>query len=313
MVALLSLALPLSPRAMKALNTFSRSSRRLELFRNGSTEERDSVTIALPAMPRSLAGGPGGGDKAVRKAVAIGLAEFHEPVLLVAEQMMAERGAEMGQPLVDLGHPLLGRLVEAGAGAVEAGIGALQQPHLLAGQAEAGAVVVQQRDPAEQHRVHHDRVPVPRHPQRHLLVDLEQRRIGVRRHQVVEHRRHPGEQLARALQRGDGVGEVRRRRVVLDRGDLGRVIGEGLLEGGEEMLRRDLREWRRLERRLPRLQQRVRRGLRGGRHLLGFRHQNSRFRPKSDAVSYSTRWGFFGPFALDRAGLFIEIAARNRT
>ena len=55
MVALLSLALPLSPRAVKALKTFSRRSRREELFRNGSTEERDSVTIALPAMPRSSA------------------------------------------------------------------------------------------------------------------------------------------------------------------------------------------------------------------------------------------------------------------
>ena len=55
MVALLSLALLLSPRAVKALNTFSRRSRRLELFRNGSTEDRDSVTIALPAMPRSSA------------------------------------------------------------------------------------------------------------------------------------------------------------------------------------------------------------------------------------------------------------------
>ena len=215
MVALLSLALPLSPRAVKALKTFSRRSRRVELFRNGSTKERDSVTIALPAMPRSSAAALAAATKLSGQAVAIGLAEFHEPVLLVAEQMMAERGAEMRQPLVDLGHPLLRRLVEPGAGAVEAGVGALQQPHLLAGQPERGAVVVQQRDAAEQHRVHHDRVPVPRHPQRHLLVDLEQRRVGMRRHQVVEHRRHLGEQLARALQRGDGVGEVRRRR---DRG-----------------------------------------------------------------------------------------------
>ena len=91
MVALLSLALPLSPRAVKALNTFSRRSRRLELFRNGSTKERDSVMIALPAMPRSSAAACGGRDKGLRQAVAIGLAEFHEPVLLVAEQMMAER------------------------------------------------------------------------------------------------------------------------------------------------------------------------------------------------------------------------------
>ena len=55
MTALLSLALPLSPRAVNALNTFSRSSRLVELLRNGSTEERDRVTIALPARPRSSA------------------------------------------------------------------------------------------------------------------------------------------------------------------------------------------------------------------------------------------------------------------
>ena len=184
--------------------------------------------------------------------------------------MVAERGPELRQPLVDLGPSLLGGLVEAGAGAVEIGVGALQQPHLLAGQAERGAVLVQHRDAAEQHRVHHDRVPVPRHPRRHFLVDLQDRRIGVRRHQVVEHRRDLGEQLAGALQRRDGVGEVGRGGIVGDRRDLGGVIGKGPLEGGQEMLGRDFGKRRRLERRLPRLQQRVGLGLRGGRHLQGF-------------------------------------------
>ena len=184
-------ALPLSPRAVKALNTFSRSvaaARALQERLDRGARQRHDRLAGHAAL---FGGGPGGRDKAVGQAVTVGLAELHEPVLLVAEQMMAEGGAEMGEPLVDLGHPLLGRLVEAGAGAVEAGIGALQEPHLLAGQAKRGAIVVQQRDPAEQHRVHHDRVPVPRHPQRHLLVDLEQRRVGVRRDQVVEHRRRP--------------------------------------------------------------------------------------------------------------------------
>jgi hypothetical protein len=46
--------------------------------------------------------------------------------------MVAEGGAEVGQPLVDLGHPLLGHVVQPGAGAVEAGIGAFQKPQLLA-------------------------------------------------------------------------------------------------------------------------------------------------------------------------------------
>jgi hypothetical protein len=120
---------------------------------------------------------------------------------------------------------------------------------------------VQHRDPAEQHRVHHDRVPVPRHPQRHLLVDLEDGRVRVRRDQIVEHGGHSGQQLARALQLRDGVGEIGRRRVVRDRLDLSTVIGERLLEGGEKMLRLDRVKRRRLTWSLPGREQRVCLGL----------------------------------------------------
>ncbi len=168
---------------------------------------------------------------------------------------MAERRAEMGQPFVDLRHPRLGGVVEPGTGAMEAGIGALQQPHLLACQGQRGAIFVQHRDPAEQHGVHHD---------------LEQRRVGIRRHQVVEDSRHLGEQFPGALQRRDGICKIRRGGIVGDRGDLGRVVGKGLLECGEKMFRINIREWRRLERRLPRLQERIFRGLRGGSRFLGF-------------------------------------------
>ena len=99
-----------------------------ERLHEGARQRHDCLAGHAALLGR----GPGGRDKTFSQAVAIGLAELHEPVLLVAEQMMAEGGAEMGQPLVDLGHPLLGCLVEPGAGAVEAGIGALQQPQLLA-------------------------------------------------------------------------------------------------------------------------------------------------------------------------------------
>jgi len=164
---------------------------------------------------------------------------------------MSESRAKIGQPLVDLGHPRLGLLVQAGASAVEADIGALQEPALLRRQLQVRAVFVQHGDAAEQDRVHHDGVPVTGHPQRDLLVDLEDRRIGMGRHQVIEHRRDLGEQPAGALQRGDGVGKVGRCRVVGDRGDLGRVIHEGPLEGGQEMFRLDLVKGRRLMWRLP--------------------------------------------------------------
>ena len=253
----------------------------------------------LAGLAALFGGGLGGGDEAVGQAGAVVLAELQRPALLVGKQVVAEAGAEMGQPLVDLGHPLLGGLVEAGAGAVEADVGPLQQPHLLAGQPERGAVVVQLRDPAEQHGVHHDRIPVPRHPQRDLLVDLQHRRVRVRRDQGVEHRRDLGEQLAGALQRRDGVVEVGRRRIVNDCGDLGRVVGEGLLEGRQEVLRRDLVERRRLERRLPGRQQRVVPCFRGGRRRAeAFDIANPVFAANLRRI-YITRCGIFGPFALD--------------
>ena len=93
--------------------------------------------------------------------------------------------------------------------------------------------------------------------------------FGVRRDEVVEHGGDLGEQLAGALQRGDGIGEVRQGRIMRDRRDLGGMIDKGLLEGRQEMLRLDLGKRRRLERRLPRLEQRVLAGFRRGWRLRG--------------------------------------------
>ena len=55
-----------------------------------------------------------------------------------------------------------------------------------------------------------------------------------------------------------------------DRRNLGGMVGKGLLEGGQEVLRLDLGNRRRLERRLPRLEQRIYSGFRSGCRLLGF-------------------------------------------
>ncbi|MGY4166866.1 hypothetical protein ACVIM8_000939 [Bradyrhizobium sp. USDA 4529] len=224
-----------------------------ERLDRGARQRHDRLARHAALFRRSR----GGRHKCVGEAGAVVLAELHEPLLLVAEQMVAERGAEMGEALVNLGHAGLCRIVEAGAGAAEAGVGAFQQPHLLASQAEGGALLVQHGDAAKQHSVHHDRIPVPRHPGRHLLVDLQDRRARMRRDQVVEHRRDLRQQFAGALQRGDGVVEVGQRRIVGDRSHFRGMIGEGLLEGGQEMLRLDLGERRRLERRPPCLQEGV--------------------------------------------------------
>ncbi len=55
MVALVSFSLPLSPRFLNAFHTFSRSSRRDDAVRNGSTLERVLTTAHLPDRLRSSA------------------------------------------------------------------------------------------------------------------------------------------------------------------------------------------------------------------------------------------------------------------
>src|SRR6202020_26351 len=70
-------------------------------------------------------------DKTTREPLAIGLGKLHEPLLLVAEQVVAKGGPKMGQPLVDLGHPRLRSVIETRASPGKARIGALQQPQLL--------------------------------------------------------------------------------------------------------------------------------------------------------------------------------------
>jgi hypothetical protein len=164
--------------------------------------------------------------------------------------MVAEICREVSQPLVDLGGPLLGGLGETCARAVEAGPGPLQKPRLLARQIERGRLVAELGDAAKQRSVHADRIPVPRLLQRHFGFDLKKLRIGVRAHEVIEHRRDPGEQLARALQRGDGVLEVGSSGLALI-ASISAVWSAKALSKAGGSARGDLREGRRLERRLP--------------------------------------------------------------
>ena len=170
----------------------------------GARQRDDRLARHVPFRSRSFRGG----DKALRQSIPVGFAEFEKPGLLVRQQMVAEGGAELRQPLVDIRHALFRRIVEASAGAMETGVGALQQPHLLRRKTKRRAVLVQMRDAPEQHRVHQDRVPVPGLAQRHLAVDLQQFWARMRRNQIVEHSRHLAEQLPRALQRHDGVGKI---------------------------------------------------------------------------------------------------------
>ena len=120
MIALLSVAPPLSPRAIQARNAFSRRSRRDEYCRNGSTLERDSVIDMAAGKSARVRGLPRGGAHIVRQAREIRLAlEFDEGVALVRQHILAEGGAERGEPLADRRQPILRGLFEMRAGAAE--------------------------------------------------------------------------------------------------------------------------------------------------------------------------------------------------
>ena len=174
---------PLSPRAIQARNAFSRSSRRAENCRNGSTLERLKVT-AWPASPRSSASPRAAARaKSGRPARSL-LGERQHVSLLVGEHVLAERRAEAGKPVADLLQPLLGGGIEPGAGAAEERVVALQHARLLRRSGRGRRAPMQRIDPGEQRLVEVDLVPVAREARRHVALDRLDRvvRVGARQH-----------------------------------------------------------------------------------------------------------------------------------
>src|ERR1700757_3893712 len=105
MIALLSVAPPPSPRAIQARNAFSRRSRRAEYCRNGSMLERESGTKCPSLRPRSFASPRAGAPPhETRQPRQVLLALERERIgLLVGQHVLAERGAQTREPLVDGG------------------------------------------------------------------------------------------------------------------------------------------------------------------------------------------------------------------
>src|SRR5262245_19444301 len=80
--------------------------------------------------------------------------------LLVGKDILAERGAERCEPLVDLSEPLTRVGIERRAGALEHQVVALQHACLLGIAAERLAALPEGVDTAEQRLVEQDAVPV---------------------------------------------------------------------------------------------------------------------------------------------------------
>jgi hypothetical protein len=176
---------------------------------------------------------------------------------LVVQHVLAERRRERGDALGDRLGALARAPLELRAGEDEVEVHALEEPELLGIQAERFALRVQRVDAREQLRVELDRGVVGRELRHDLALDRLQLGRGVRRREVVEHRADARVRATGRVERGDRVGERRRRAIVRDRRDLVAVLAHRDVERGTEMLRFDVVERRQAVATGPGSEQRV--------------------------------------------------------
>jgi len=177
--------------------------------------------------------------------------------LLVRQYVLAEGGAERGEPRIDIHKPRLRRRVERGAGAAELYVIALEHAPLLGRKRKPVAHLVETIDAAEQGLVHEDPVPVLGLERGQLALEREDRIVGVGAGQEMEKVDGSRERLSARVERVDGVGEGRRLRIAGNGRDLGRVRGECARKGRPEMRGLDPVESRDAEGATPLREQRV--------------------------------------------------------
>ena len=227
----------------------------------GRQEQRQQV--ALDTAVRG-SGGRGRELLVVQPVEVPGVGDLHRGGLGGQLQVLAERGRQRRELLVQLGEPGATGLVELRSGQHEVQVIALDQPHGLG--VEAGVVPgrVHRIDAGEQRRIQVDRIGVRRLQRGDLPLDLAQPRGGHRRGEVAEHVLRPRQQPARPLQRDHRVVERRRLRRADDRGDLGALLDHPGEQRLEAVLGGDVTEGRQGERQRRDAPQRVVRGHGGG-------------------------------------------------
>ncbi len=202
-------------------------------------------------MAAFFGGGARAGAGEVGQAIEIGLVEDQRVISLVGEHVLAERGAEARQPLVDGGELILYRFVERAARAHEAGVIAIEHAGLLRRQAEAVAPGVEIGDAGIEGAVQIERVVVAGEQRRDVALDLFDGVAGVGAGLDEEDRCHAVERAAAALQGFNGIGEAGRRRVGGDRVDLGAMALKRGVEGRAELVGLERAERRQPERAGP--------------------------------------------------------------
>ncbi len=195
------------------------------------------MIACLPGRPRSARRGSRSRAGSLAQPREVLLAFEHQRIgLLIGQNILAEGGAELGQPFADSGDPRLGVLRQAGAGAAEGDVIALQDPRLFGRETERIAPVPQRVDAGEQGGVKVNAVAMGGKPRRHLPLDRHQGVVRMGAGQRMKHRRHPVERRTAALQRQNRVGEVFRLGVRGDAIDFRHLLRHRVVEARPEML-----------------------------------------------------------------------------
>ena len=171
--------------------------------------------------------------------------------LLVGENVLAERGAKLREPLDNIGEPRLRFAVERGAGAAKRCVIALEHALLLGGKVERFALTHQGVDAAEEPRIGVELVPVACDLRSEFALDGEQRVVAVGAGQKMEHLLDPRERPPAQFERRDRVGKIRWFRIGCDGRHFRFMFGKGARIGRGEMLGLDGIEWRGLARGVP--------------------------------------------------------------
>jgi hypothetical protein len=230
------------------------------------TSKGDGVAAGIPA--------PFGGAlrrraHELRQAREIIRRERQGVALLVGQHVLAEGRPEGGKALHDLGEPPLAAFIEAGAGAAERDVIALQHALLLRRKSEIGAAGVKLVDAVEEAGVGEDGVAVRGEKRRDFAFDRHDGRVSVgageEREDIVDPRQRP----PAALHCRNRVVEARRRRIGRDARERRALLRHGAHEGGAEVLRRNAPERRHLVGAEPGGEQRIVRHRNGAAGFVG--------------------------------------------
>ena len=162
-----------------------------------------------------------GGTHVVRQTREVGLVAKHQqPLLLVGQHVLAERGRQCRQPLLDLRQAAARVRRKPGPCEHEIEPGPLDEALRLRSRVECVALRVHGVDAREEPRIHSDRRLMCKKPRDELALDGLQRRRRARRGEVEEHRADALQRAPAAVERDDRVFERGWRRRVRDGANL---------------------------------------------------------------------------------------------